>query len=67
MAFQKCMSRPQEIHNYLKTVCADLHVTKGDFDEDASYPEDKVCPGSVSSRIATLVQFSMGCTGADNW
>lgn len=32
----------QEIHDYLKTVCADLHVTKGDFDEDGSYPEDKV-------------------------
>ena len=32
----------QEIHDYLKTVCADMHVTKGDFDEDFSYPEDKV-------------------------
>ncbi|DBA68004.1 hypothetical protein WJX79_002108 [Trebouxia sp. C0005] len=32
----------KEIHDYLKTVCADMHVTKGDFDEDGSYPEDKV-------------------------
>lgn len=32
----------QEIHDYLKTVCADMHVTKGDFDEDGNYPEDKV-------------------------
>lgn len=32
----------QELHDYLKTVCGDLHVTKGDFDEDSSYPEQKV-------------------------
>ena len=32
----------QELHEYLKTVCGDLHVTKGDFDEDSSYPEQKV-------------------------
>lgn len=32
----------KEIQDYLKTVCADMHVTKGDFDEDSSYPEDKV-------------------------
>ena len=34
----------QELHEYLKTVCGDLHVTKGDFDEDSSYPEQKVGP-----------------------
>lgn len=40
--FDACSNCLQEIHDYLKTVCADLHVTKGDFDEDGSYPEDKV-------------------------
>ena len=42
----------QEIHDYLKTVCADMHVTKGDFDEDFSYPEDKV------SLVANLLHMS---------
>lgn len=32
----------QELHDYLKTVCGDLHVTKGDFDEDPGYPEQTV-------------------------
>ena len=32
--------RPQEVQDYLKTICNDLHVTKGEFDE-GSYPETK--------------------------
>ncbi|KAK9832101.1 hypothetical protein WJX81_007014 [Elliptochloris bilobata] len=33
----------QEVFDYLKTVCGDLHVTRGDFDNAGSqYPEEKV-------------------------
>ena len=40
----------QETYDFLKTVCTDLHITKGDFDEAGSkYPDDK-----VSSKIAYL-------------
>jgi len=43
----------KELHEYLKTVCGDLHVTKGDFDEDSSYPEQK---------ILTIGDFRIGMT-----
>lgn len=60
----------QEIHDYLKTVCADLHVTKGDFDEDASYPEDKVL-GIVMLLQVPLQPFKfhvcVHLAGTDNW
>ena len=33
----------QEVFDYLKTVCGDLHMTRGDFDNAGSrYPEEKV-------------------------
>ncbi|CAL5226877.1 g9750 [Coccomyxa viridis] len=33
----------KETYDFLKTVCTDLHITKGDFDEAGSkYPDDKV-------------------------
>jgi hypothetical protein len=35
----------QEVQDYLKTICNDLHVTRGEFDE-ASYPETKASAGS---------------------
>ncbi|KAK3246873.1 Vacuolar protein sorting-associated protein 29 [Cymbomonas tetramitiformis] len=31
----------KEVHDYLKGLCSDLHVTKGEFDE-GTYPETKV-------------------------
>lgn len=37
----------QEVYDYLKTVCTDIHITRGNFDEAAAkYPEDEVrgCP-----------------------
>ena len=33
----------QEVQDYLKTICSDLHVTRGEFDE-SSYPETKARP-----------------------
>ena len=33
---------PQEIYDYLRSICADVHVTKGDFDDVKGYPEDEV-------------------------
>ena len=32
----------QEIYDYLKTVCSDVHITKGDFDENPKYPDEEV-------------------------
>eukprot|EP00270_Netrium_digitus_P006067 TRINITY_DN1826_c0_g1_i1.p1 TRINITY_DN1826_c0_g1~~TRINITY_DN1826_c0_g1_i1.p1 ORF type:complete len:206 (-),score=52.23 TRINITY_DN1826_c0_g1_i1:150-767(-) len=33
----------KEIYDYLKTLCADVHVTKGEYDEDGGkYPDTKV-------------------------
>mmetsp|Transcript_12717 Transcript_12717/g.32222 ORF Transcript_12717/g.32222 Transcript_12717/m.32222 type:complete len:185 (+) Transcript_12717:128-682(+) len=32
----------KEMYDYLKTVCTNLHVVKGQFDDDHSYPERKV-------------------------
>ena len=31
-----------EIYDFLKTLASDVHVSKGDFDENASWPEQKV-------------------------
>lgn len=31
----------KEIQNYLKTVCTDLHITRGDFDEE-NFPDEEV-------------------------
>ena len=45
----------QEVHDYLKTICPDLHVTRGEYDEDARYPETKTL---------TIGQFKLGlCHG----
>ncbi len=41
----------QEVYDYLKTICTDMHITRGNFDEaSAKYPEDEVC----ESHIVTL-------------
>lgn len=31
-----------EVYDYLRTVCADLHVTRGEFDVDNKYPDHEV-------------------------
>lgn len=31
----------QEVQDFLKTVCSDLHITRGEYDEDSRYPETK--------------------------
>ena len=36
----------QETFDYLKSVCGDLHVVKGEFDEPNSYPEEEVGPST---------------------
>ena len=41
--------------DYLKSVCPDVHIVRGDMDEDPSLPEDKV---------VTIGQFKIGlCHG----
>jgi vacuolar protein sorting-associated protein 29 len=32
----------KEVFEYLKTLASDVHITRGDFDENAKYPENKV-------------------------
>jgi len=45
----------RESFDYLKTVAADVHIVRGDFDENTSYPEQK---------IVTVGQFRIGlCHG----
>eukprot|EP01116_Phalansterium_solitarium_P006480 TRINITY_DN18798_c0_g1_i1.p2 TRINITY_DN18798_c0_g1~~TRINITY_DN18798_c0_g1_i1.p2 ORF type:complete len:184 (-),score=48.21 TRINITY_DN18798_c0_g1_i1:124-675(-) len=41
----------KEIHDYLKTIASDVHVVKGDFDEQTGYPETKT---------VTVGQFKVG-------
>ncbi|KAJ6965839.1 vacuolar protein sorting-associated protein 29 [Populus alba x Populus x berolinensis] len=44
-----------EVHDYLKTLCPDLHITRGEYDEDTRYPETKTL---------TIGQFKLGlCHG----
>lgn len=45
----------QEVHDYLKSLCPSLHITRGEYDEDARYPETKTL---------TIGQFKLGlCHG----
>jgi vacuolar protein sorting-associated protein 29 len=45
----------QEVHDYLKTLCPDLHITRGEYDEETKYPETKTL---------TIGQFKLGlCHG----
>lgn len=55
LGYKKCQGRSlpgdvQETYDYLKTVCTDIHITRGNFDEAASkYPEEEV--GTVVSAL----------------
>nr|GMC50660.1 vacuolar protein sorting-associated protein 29 [Ipomoea batatas] len=45
----------KEVQDYLRTVCADLHITRGEYDEEIRYPETKKL---------TIGQFKIGvCHG----
>ncbi|KAK3223095.1 hypothetical protein Dsin_010120 [Dipteronia sinensis] len=45
----------KEVHDYLKSLCPDLHVTRGECDEDSRFPETKTL---------TIGQFKLGiCHG----
>lgn len=45
----------KEVHDYLKTLCPDLHITRGEYDEETRYPETKTL---------TIGQFKLGlCHG----
>ena len=56
------------MYDYLRSICADVHVTKGDFDDQKGYPEDEVlsigdfriglCHGH---QIRTCAGFSLFC------
>ncbi|CAL5325096.1 unnamed protein product [Camellia sinensis] len=45
----------KEVHDYLKSLCPGLHITRGEYDEDARYPKTKTL---------TIGQFKLGlCHG----
>ncbi|KAL2546337.1 Vacuolar protein sorting-associated protein 29 [Forsythia ovata] len=45
----------KEVHDYLKTVCPDLHIAQGEYDEETRFPETKTL---------TIGQFKLGvCHG----
>ncbi|XP_059442944.1 vacuolar protein sorting-associated protein 29 [Corylus avellana] len=45
----------KEVHDYLKTLCPDLHIARGEYDEETRYPETKTL---------TIGQFKLGvCHG----
>ncbi|XP_020541161.1 vacuolar protein sorting-associated protein 29 isoform X2 [Jatropha curcas] len=45
----------KEVHDYLKSLCPDLHITRGEYDEGSRYPETKTL---------TIGQFKLGiCHG----
>lgn len=45
----------KEVHDYLRTLCPDLHISRGEYDEETRYPETKTL---------TIGQFKIGiCHG----
>ncbi|GJP43213.1 hypothetical protein CLOM_g2707 [Closterium sp. NIES-68] len=32
----------KEVHEYLRSICPDVHVTRGEYDDEAQFPETKV-------------------------
>lgn len=45
----------QEVHDYLKSLCSDVQITRGEYDEDTRYPE---------TRQLTIGAFKIGiCHG----
>lgn len=46
----------QEVQEYLKTICSDLHITRGEFDK-ANFPETKA-QGSATPAAASHVASS---------
>jgi len=45
----------KEVHDYLKTICPDLRITRGEYDEETRYPDTKTL---------TIGQFKLGiCHG----
>ncbi|MCO5592058.1 hypothetical protein L7F22_046052 [Adiantum nelumboides] len=55
----------KEVHDYLKSLCADVHIAKGEYDEDSRYPETKVLTiGSFRLGICHGHQAPSGKLGA---
>ena len=63
-------ARLQEIFDYLKSVCGDLHVVKGEFDEPNTYPEEEVssrtnihCPSPGEACDTSMHRCSQWASG----
>ncbi|CAL9066290.1 unnamed protein product [Musa banksii] len=39
----------EDVHDYLKSLCPDLHFARGEYDEDARYPERKTHDWSIQA------------------
>ncbi len=50
----------QEVQDYLKTICNDLHVTRGEFDE-APYPETKARSPRTAAPLQHLRRLHAAC------
>ena len=40
-----------EMFSYLKSICTNVHIVKGQFDEDHSYPETKVSARELGKGV----------------
>jgi vacuolar protein sorting-associated protein 29 len=57
----------KEIHDYLKSLCGDVHITRGEYDDDSRYPETKqltigafklgICHGHQVQAICSSLSF----------
>jgi hypothetical protein len=57
----------QEVHDYLKSLCGDVHITRGEYDDDSRYPETKQLTigafklGICHGHQVSLYQFAGSC------
>ncbi|KAB2040631.1 hypothetical protein ES319_D02G097500v1 [Gossypium barbadense] len=61
----------KEVQDYLKTLCPDLHITRGEYDEDTRYPETKtltigqfklgLCHGHQTEILFSFSEAAKGC------
>ncbi|XP_052484096.1 vacuolar protein sorting-associated protein 29-like isoform X2 [Gossypium raimondii] len=62
----------KEVQDYLKTLCPDLHITRGEYDKDTRYPETKtltigqfklgLCHGHQTEILLSFSEAAKGCT-----
>ncbi|CAL9201169.1 unnamed protein product [Musa hybrid cultivar] len=51
----------EDVHDYLKSLCPDLHFARGEYDEDACYPERKTHDWSIQAWALPWPSETTGC------